>query len=266
VTVVKAPSATHANVNLLWTGGWDSTFQLLRLLMAHRRSVTPFYLMDPTRPSTRIEIQTMECIRERLVRDDPHAGQLLAPSQISSVADLAPDTEVTRIFQGTLKEKFMGNQYDWLARFCKQRGIDDMELCIHRDDKAHAVIESFVIEHVDEDGYRTYRFDPAHGATREFALFGRFSFPLFDLSKLQMAQVAAEHGWKDIMEMTWFCHRPGKDQRPCGRCNPCLYTIEEGLGWRIPMGRRIISVFYRIFALPLKAPAKALRKRLAGSS
>lgn len=264
--IVKQSSAARGSVNLLWTGGWDSTFQLLRLLILHRREVTPFYLMDTTRPSTEVEIRTMGRIREHLSRNYPHLSGRLAPARMSAVSDLASDPELAQAFKDALKDKFMGNQYDWLARFCKQHGIDDMELCIHRDDKAHAIIEPFVVEHTDEDGYRTWRIDPRHAATKEFALFGSFSFPLFELSKLQMAQIASEYDWTDAMEMTWFCHRPGADLQPCGRCNPCLYTIEEGLGWRIPFTRRIISVFYRIFVRPFKVPARAIRNRLARSS
>ena len=119
-----------------------------------------------------------------------------------------------------------------------------------------------MIRVVDPDGEPTYRFDPNFAQTDQYLLFGRFSFPLFETSKLDMARMAGEYGWNDIMHMTWFCHRPGKDQQPCGRCNPCLYTIEEGLGWRIPKAQRMTSAMYRTFVHPFKAPAKALLRRL----
>lgn len=265
---MNAPAAVEpsATVNLLWTGGWDSTFQLLRLLLIHGRHVNPFYLQDATRPSTAIEIQTMDRIRDRLASVYPQTRQLLAPTRLFKVSELAEDHEINSAFRASVKQAFMGSQYAWLARFCRQQHITDMELCIHRDDKAHAAIEQYVVEDVAPGGYRTYRFDPQYSHTGQYTLFGGFSFPLFEMSKLDMAAVNDERGWKDLMHMTWFCHRPGKDQQPCGRCNPCLYTIEEGLGWRIPMGRRVTSAAYRIFVRPLKSPAKAILQRLQARS
>ena len=256
-----APLAGDANVNLLWTGGWDSTFQLLRLALIHQVRVTPYYLRDPTRPSTGIEILTMDRIKARLFDEHPHARRLIQPTQYFGVSELAPDRAITAAFNRTLREKIMGSQYDWLARFCKQHAIADMELCIHRDDKAHAVIEHCVREHLSPRGYRTWRIDPKQRRSREYLLFGRFSFPLFDLSKLEMARVAEECGWNDLMYMTWFCHRPRRNLQPCGRCAPCRYTIEEGLGWRIPLGSRMTGALYHAFLQPLRHPAKTILSR-----
>jgi hypothetical protein len=256
------PASPDRSANLLWTGGWDSTFQLLRVLLLHRRRVTPFYLVDPTRPSTRVELATMERIRDRLAAHDPHTVELLAPLQSFQVEELDPDPDIEAAFAASVNEAYMGSQYGWLARFCKQRDISDMQLCIHRDDKAHAAIEQFVYRDLADDGATTWRFDPQFADTSQYRIFRYFSFPLFETTKLDMARVAAEQGWEDLMHLTWFCHKPGKDQQPCGRCNPCLYTIEEGLGWRIPASRRVTSAVYRTFVRPLKAPAKALLKRL----
>jgi len=251
--------ASHAPVPLLWTGGWDSTFQLLRLLLQQRRSVQPYYLEDGTRPSTGVEIATMARIRETLAHHFPHTVEEFRPTRYCSVAELPEDAEIERAYAQVLAQSFMGNQYAWLARFCRAQGVRGLQLCIHRDDKAHAVLERFATEDPDEAG--TWRCDPAFADTPQFTLFGAFRFPLFELTKLDMARVADEHGWKDLMGMTWFCHKPRKDMTPCGVCNPCLYTIEEGLGWRIPRSRRALSALYRAFVLPAKVTARGLLRR-----
>ena len=49
---MKKENFPKGNVNILWTGGWDSTFQLLSLLLLHGRKVTPYYLIDAERLST----------------------------------------------------------------------------------------------------------------------------------------------------------------------------------------------------------------------
>lgn len=49
-----------------------------------------------------------------------------------------------------------------------------------------------------------------------------------------MGKIAEENGFGSIMEMTWFCFAPTWRKTPCGYCNPCKYTREEGLGRRVP--------------------------------
>ena len=61
--VHAAVTAEPGHVRLLWTGGWDSTFQLLRLLLVQGRHVTPYYLMRDRRPSVPFELETMTRIR-----------------------------------------------------------------------------------------------------------------------------------------------------------------------------------------------------------
>ena len=61
---------------------------------------------------------------------------------------------------------------------------------------------------------------------------------LFDMTKRHMQAEARLSGFDDLMNLTWFCHRPRKGA-PCGTCNPCIYTIEEGLGERVPLAGRV---------------------------
>lgn len=249
-------------VNLLWTGGWDSTFQLLRLLIDHSRHVVPHYLVDATRPSTAVELATMQRIREHVSREFPGAAARLLPTQSFEVSQLRRDDAVADAYRILRRQSAIGQQYEWLARFCVQNGIRDMELCIHRDDKAHRVIEPFVTARTAAGGYSTYRLDTRFEACREYTLFGHFSFPLLDFTKLHMAADAEQRGWTQVMGMTWFCHRPRRDLQPCGHCNPCRYTIEEGLGWRIPVASRIRSGVYARLIRPLGSSVKSLLRRL----
>lgn len=252
--------ATDGHVHLLWTGGWDSTFQLLRLLLQYRLPVVPFYLRDPTRRSSEIELETMRRIRERIAQRDPGAAALVQPVRVHDVTALAPDAGFAEAFAETARVWFIGSQYEWLARFCAQQDITNLELCVHRDDRAHGVVAPLA-QAWSPLGYPSWRLDPARAPAAVQQLFGRFAFPLLELTKLDMAAEAQARGWKDLMGMTWFCHAPRGDE-PCGRCAPCLYTIEEGLGWRIPWRRRMSSLLYRRLVWPLRLPARALRDRL----
>ena len=65
-----------------------------------------------------------------------------------------------------------------------------------------------------------------------YALFGNFTIPLLDISKLDMKAFFLQHGYEDVMKATWFCHSP-IDGKPCGKCNPCKGVVEEGMAERL---------------------------------
>lgn len=253
--------------HLLWTGGWDSTFRLLQLLLLHRVVVVPHYLKDPTRASAQTELSTMARIGDHLREAYPHVRTLLQPLRVAAVDDVAEDPEIAAALREIRKRIFIGSQYAWLPAFCKHNAIAGMELSVHVDDKVQALVAPFVAEFEHPAGYRSIRLDPRHAESAESRLFRYFSFPLFHIDKVGMDERAEAEGWSAIMDMTWFCHAPVHG-RPCGICAPCVYTIEEGLARRVPASRRVLSFFYRRFALPVKDPLRqmraALRKGQAG--
>lgn len=255
--------ADRPATNLLWTGGWDSTFRLLQLLLLHRVRVAPYYLEDPTRASTRTELETMARIGDRVRDAWPRTRELLRPLRVARVAGVEVDAEIAGALQAIRRRSYIGSQYAWLPAFCKQHGIDDMELGVHVDDKVQALLRGFVTTFEHPCGYRSLRVDPRHEASAEYRLFRWFSFPLFGVDKVGIGRQAEVEGWSAVMEMTWFCHNPVRG-RPCGICAPCLYTIEEGLAYRVPPSRRALSLLYRRFVLPLKSPLRRLRAWLRG--
>ncbi len=232
-------SSDNATADIMWSGGWDSTFQLLRLLLIHRLRVRPYYLIDSRRPSIRNEVKAAERIRRRLFEDYPHTRELLAPTVYFSAADVAAADDITQAHRTLAKRSHISDQYERMARFCRQRGIDEMLLSVHQRGGVYEVIANLVSPRQAPFGV-TYRLDPGGD---EYTLFGCFSMPLLFTGKLEMAAEAKRNGWMDIMLMTWFCHVPVKMRKPCGLCNGCSYTIAQGLGWRIPLRRRILRFF-----------------------
>ena len=238
---------------ILWTGGWDSTFQLLQLVFIQNRSVIPFYLIDEPRQSTGMELFAMEKIRRNIRKIDQKIAKLIGPTQIHFVAEIAKQSSITKAYEAICRRSFIGGQYDWIARFCAQQDISDMQLCIHKDDKAHAVVADRVTGCPESD--KSFRLDHVHHGTDEHTVFQYFSFPVLHLTKLDMQKISRNRGWDGIMMKTWFCHRP-KLGNPCGVCNPCLYTLQEGLGWRIPPGRSFLARVNQWLWYPSKQVAK----------
>jgi hypothetical protein len=233
-----------APIRLLWTGGWDSTFQLLVHVLVDRAPVEPIYLVDTRRQSRSIEIRAMDRIRARMVELDPDARTRLRPTWYAPVESVRPDDAVTAAFDRLVRTHRIGAQYDWLARFCVEHELDDVVMGFENGRHgAHGVLRDAVGEGAWQRG-------AVHRVRRDAlqsdvgVVFGRYVFPLFERTKRDMAAEVDRRGWRPIMLETWFCHRPVGTE-PCARCHPCVQAIHAGLGWRIPPHRRAIGLLQR---------------------
>ncbi|RWZ51337.1 hypothetical protein EQV77_16875 [Halobacillus fulvus] len=218
--------------NVLWTGGWDSTYRVLDLVLMKKRTIQPYYVLDHVRPSTEMEIQTMEKIKDLMIEYDSSAEHRIKDTIFVKKAEIPPNPAFTTQYKKLQKEYRLGDQYDWLGRYAVSENIGSLELSVHHDDKVQGMINDDVAKIDDEDDfyYRVVQ-QPSHPA---FVIFQPYRFPLLEITKLQMKEQAEKEDFLHIMEETWFCHTPKKNGEPCGLCNPCKYTIEEGMGYRIP--------------------------------
>jgi hypothetical protein len=216
---------------LLWTGGWDSTFRLLDLVLVGQRRVQPYYLIDTSRPSLGAEIRTM-----RVLRDELPAGPI-APTIFRDIGDIGENRSITEKFERLRSRSHLGVQYDWLARFAAEEKLDGLELSIHRGGGGpHVLLEPYVEAAGDAYALR-------HDADPDLSIFRRFRFPLFEMTKLDIQAAADRCGFRASLERTWFCHAPTARGLPCGACSPCRYVREEGLSRRIPASGH--SRYYR---------------------
>jgi len=221
---------TDAEINLLWSGGWDSTFRLLYLVFVEKRCVQPYYIVDTGRPSTLNELKAMHVIREEVAKKNPQLADLIKPTIIVSIHDIKPDPEITAKFN-RLNEKSpkpIGPQYERFARFVKQWKIPRIELCVELSERAPNILVNLLSKYLDNE-LRITQLDENDDAS----IFSFFSFPLLKLSKNDMKRIAAEKGFLEILEKTWYCHNPWHN-RPCGICGPCDIAIKEGFGYRMP--------------------------------
>ena len=240
-------------INILWTGGWDSSFQLIRCYIHGTANIQPVYLVDESRRSTALELLTMMRIKEALRAQFPERAGSLLPVRFCAVSDLLSDPRKASAYQRIHKQVRIGIQYEWLARFCDQFGVSDLQLCIHKDDRAHTALKDLV----EYGGVNGYKVSEKHTATDEYELFRYYSFPIFDMSKLDIEKRAEEMGFSSIMNLTWFCQAP-RDGKPCGACLPCRFTVEEGLGWRVPYLRRMYGALLWTILRPARASLNSL--------
>lgn len=214
-------------VNILWTGGWDSTFRVIQLAQKDV-IIQPYYLKD-NRKSEENELKAIQLITTDIRALKSVIGKINDVITIN-VTDIEEDNDITDAYQLLFKKKYFGNQYDWLARFAKQ--FNSLELTIHQDDKAFSLIQAYGSFKKYNDGRgEFYKLDQLSSSNEIYKIFGNFDFPILKYSKLDMKKEAEEKGFIEIMNKTWFCQRPINNQ-PCGQCNPCEYTIKEGLSYR----------------------------------
>jgi hypothetical protein len=260
-------------VDVLWTGGWDSTFLLLQTLLVDRLPVAPHYLLDPARPSLQIELVTMRRLRDRILLEHEDARDLLGPTSYHAVPDIDPDPTIAAAHAAIVRTRHLGTQWIWMPSFCKQHALDGICLGVHGGDRTFDCLQPMVTSdpHVRggaDCGQGAVRVDPRYEGTDEYTLFRFFAFPLFRLDKLEMDALARERGWGGIMEMTWFCHTPRRGTTPCGKCAACRGTIKSGMGRRIPASSRRLARVETAVTDPLLATARRTarraRERLAG--
>jgi hypothetical protein len=248
-------------VNLLWTGGWDSTFRLLQTTVCNASTVQPYYVIDHERQSLRCEFVAMAAIKDSVARQFPAARERILPTLIYELCEIPQSEAIAASRKSLLQESFIGGQYEWLARLAQWQHIPRLELAVHQDDRAHAFIEGLVER--DPSGAFAVSSESTNPAA---TLFRDFVFPILDITKLDMASVAEEYGFTDILEQTWFCHYPDARSRPCGSCRPCRSTIQEGLARRIPVANRIKSRIFRVYAGVVRRIKRMLPGgRMAGS-
>ena len=215
-------------VEILWTGGFDSTFRVVQL-SKFEIEIQPYYLSD-NRQSEKNELQAITDITE-LLKKHPNTRCDFRPLIYVSMASRVEDKKITDTYRRMLQKDFFGSQYDWLARFAKNhKGI---ELSIHQDDKAILLIKKYgkIKTIYDDICGKNFVLDTEASSKDLCTLFQDFRFPLEPYRKLAMKQYYIENGYTDIMNKTWFCFTP-INGKPCGKCNPCKYTIEEGMGER----------------------------------
>ena len=81
--------------------------------------------------------------------------------------------------------------------------------------------------------------DEKYRGTDVYTLFKYFRFSIIDLKKTDMKRIAEEEGFIEILNLTWFCHHPLPNGKPCGVCKPCIIVMNEDMAYRMPLQSRV---------------------------
>jgi hypothetical protein len=234
-------------VNLLWTGGWDSTFRLVSLI-SKGVLVQPYYIVDPDRRSLNIEKRTMTAIYDEC---RPLSGYIYPTISVHR-DDLRPDDEIDGQYRQLSQMCHIGKQYPWFAKLAKtlkiphlETGCDTVE--VNPETRSHWVWH--LQEHLEIKQNGHGRTNVLRGdAPEELRFLGWMEYPIIHLRKRDTLKISTMCGYMHVMEKTWFCLCPILGMA-CGICSPCRVVMERGmadrmglLGWMRYLGLKASKI------------------------
>lgn len=232
-------------INVLWTGGLDSTYLVFKLCKLGGMEIQPYYILDEERKSVNKELTAISKITNRILRS-PDFSSKLNDIIIIRKAEIMQDSEITSSWKELHKECVLGSQYDFLARFAKQMG--DIKLMVgvlwHDNGRAQKSIlgkVELIEENIGTFSVYSVKKNP-NGDINSYRLYENILFPVCmrHIEKVDEWEELTSEGYEDIANMTWFCHRPIMGM-PCGHCNPCKDALHEGMAFRVPRVGRFLG-------------------------
>jgi hypothetical protein len=220
-------------VNILWTGGFDSSFRMVQLSKLDV-TVQPYYLSDKKRHSEQNELNAISAITID-IKKHPDTKGIILPLIKLKVSEIEKDSEISQAYERLRKITLIGPQYDWLARFAKMK--QGLELCLEKGESTRArncILKYGSLKNIIENQISYCIINEEESAIDLLKVFGSFHFPLplFEITKVEMQEEYKKMGFEETMYKTWFCHRPVNNE-PCGICNPCKSVIEECMTFRL---------------------------------
>jgi len=215
-------------INILWTGGWDSTYRLFYLIVVKNAVVQPYYIIDHRRKSVPNELKAMEKIRHIFIKTYPGKSNQLLPTIITEKKQIKKNKAITHKFYGIAKTSrvTLGSQLDWLARFAHEQGLYGLEIC-HEKKPSPSAFDLLLLPELIGKGHDCKLQENLNN--QDLSIFKYFRFPTVHLTKQDMERLAVENSFSHIMKLTWFCHKPVKGSMPCGRCHPCEMARKTGM-------------------------------------
>ena len=231
-------SISNDVVKLLWSGGWDSTFRLLQLLVIENKVVKPYYLIDPNRKSLSYEIRTMRKIKNRLFEKFPETRKRLLPTYMCEIHDIKENPGITKHYQAVKEKYSFGEQYDWLARFVIENELNGIEMSWEGREMTTKRKSVLPLIHPSSEIYTDLD-------TSITELFKYYKYPIFYTLRTDMITIAKQNDFYDLLELSWSCHLPSKRGNPCGRCTPCVTIMETGLSFRFSFFTKMKYYFFK---------------------
>lgn len=236
-------------INILWTGGMDSTFRVVEL-SRRQCTIQPYYILIGVRKSFRYELNAIEKISEILRKDNRTQAKISDPIIVEE-KDIPRDADIFDSWFRLMRAKSW--QYYLFAKYASQQHLE-MEMGIQfspNGSVAENVDETLLVPHSIQD-YDVLVIDKERADKDTLAVFGNFCFPqsLYHKSKKEEIDILRKDGYGKVLKHVWFCFKPIWGF-PCGHCAPCISSEKEGVELS-----RIGKILYSIKSLFKKKKSK----------
>lgn len=221
--------------NLLFTGGFDSTFRLCQLSRMEGVEVQPVYLcFSPARFNEKNEIHAQDIILSMLRKRKDTKAVLLSPVRVHEY-DLPEAPDLDEAFQKWRHYPETPGQIRCISKL--SRLFPHLEYCIEgatletrklgiKYGKTRRFLTNHGFRFLDhEDGSTSFKC--SHADSGLDLLWGGFRFPIFQISETDMLPFIHKYHYEDVFEHTWTCDFGGKE--PCGVCHNCETKWASGL-------------------------------------
>src|SRR5699024_9593065 len=121
--------------NVLWTGGWDSTFRILDLVLSKKESVQPFYILDSDRNSTPLELKIMDKIKKLILEINPQSKDRIFDHIMININNLQVNDDSTYEYNFLQIINNLGRIFFYLSRYLYTIYMYVISLRINIDNK-----------------------------------------------------------------------------------------------------------------------------------
>lgn len=229
ILYILKPSAIKVNPRctfLYWTGGYDSTFRLLQLVLIEKKCVAPIYLnfdgldgINIRRQNVKFEIETMDKIINEIHRLG--YGYLVMPIRIVTKVKLKPDVlAATTIMAQNKQVRRAVSQYAHMIQYSLDKNII-IEECAEKSN--HSTSYNMVSRYLNKD--KMINLEKTQGTP--LFIVRNLRFPIIDLTKKDMLKISKTHKFDYILKWTKSCWWPDTKGQPCGKCLMCKTRADE---------------------------------------
>ncbi len=169
--------------NVLWTGGWDSTFRIIQL---YNRGIhlQPIYVMDKNRFSTIKEIETIEILTNKIEEKFSNSKGKILPLKLIKRENIPFNLYLKIVFKIIKKRRKIAKQYYWLA--CLAKEYKDLEEGFHIANRIQIINFDDLMEIIDETQHKNWVVNPKKIDFFRKQIFKNIRFPLANISKIDM--------------------------------------------------------------------------------
>ena len=197
--------------DLLWSGGHNSTYRLLELLRLGF-TVQPIYLLlQETKKSTLLEMETHDKILKYINIYHSDLANKILPVKYINYKDINLNKEVNQYCK---QHPTLPLKYQSILNYTLQHG-KEIELSVDVDAPFNTLIEKDIILYS-----RDCKISPDK---KELSFLFNLRFPVIHTNKSNLWYYSYNYGFQDVLSLTTYCLSPLLHiNLPCGKCSGCI--------------------------------------------